>query len=367
VDNDKSNSKRASLWLAVTLVAFLVVEGSVFRLGWYNKYFEPDSAAGALEMRMYWLRRFRSVPSGEILVVGDSRIAEGFSGPQANERALQLKQTKQFWNIGIAGTTPRVWYYLLRDADPTRRRFDAIAIALADYADEDSYDSPNGRLLDLNFLIGRLRLTDAWDFASSMQKPELRNKALLGAVLKGTVIRTDARLFLQDIQGRITKSKLWREHGMEYVSGYGGNDHNLSGLSADLQARTVRFPAGMAESQQDHIRRRLFSPPTPQTGELTRYRKFWLGRILELYRNSPTRIVFLELPRGPLINPSRPASTTFVDWARKQPNVVVLHPETFRSLETPETFFDGLHLNRSGRTIFSARLAEKLLDAVPKS
>jgi lysophospholipase L1-like esterase len=123
----------------------------------------------------------------------------------------------------------------------------------------------------------------------------------------------------------------------------------------------------MAESQQDHIRRRLFSPPTPQTGELTEYRKFWLGRILQLYRNSPTRIVFLELPRGPLINPSRPASTAFVDWARKQPNVVVLHPETFRSLETPETFFDGLHLNRSGRTIFSARLAEKLLDAVPKS
>ena len=43
--------------------------------------------------------------------------------------------------------------------------------------------------------------------------------------------------------------------------------------------------------------------PAPQTGETTRYRELWLGRILDLYKDSPTQIIFFELPRAPLPRP----------------------------------------------------------------
>ncbi len=102
----------------------------------------------------------------------------------------------------------------------------------------------------------------------------------------------------------------------------------------------------------------------PHTGETTRYRMLWLGQILELYRNSPTRIVFFETSRGPLPQPERKSPRTFLGWARMQPNVIVLDQFAFRDLETPETYFDGFHLNRKGRQLFTARLTHLLLSAL---
>jgi hypothetical protein len=87
----------------------------------------------------------------------------------------------------------------------------------------------------------------------------------------------------------------------------------------------------------------------------------WLGRILGLYRNSPTRIVFIATSRGPLPQPERPGTQTFLKYARTYPNVVVLDEFAFRNLETPETYFDGYHLNRKGRELFTAQLTHLLV------
>lgn len=351
-------------WIAVTAAAFLIVEGFLFRLGWYYKYVEPDSSTGTVELRMYWLRRFRPAGAREILVVGDSRVAEGFSARQATEIARDQKT--YFWNMGMAGAPPRVWYYVLRDADPSRRRFQAIVVALDHYAEQDLYDSMPSRLVDLNFVIARLGLADAWDFASTMKTPEQQRAAMIGALLKGTVIRQDARAFLQDIHGRIAKSKDFREHGLDYLLGYPGVDRNLVGLIADWEARTLRYPPGITEVQRESIQASLMPALPPQTGELGRYRIEWLGRILSLYRGSPTRIIFIEMPRGPLPQPDRPEPTTFVNWVRTQPNVAVVDARTFRDLETPETFLDGMHLNRTGRSQFTERFTETILDLLSR-
>ena len=88
-------------------------------------------------------------------------------------------------------------------------------------------------------------------------------------------------------------------------------------------------------------------------GETTRYRKLWLGRILDLYKDSPTRIIFLELPRAPLPKPEGPQPAAFLQSALRRPNVSALPMGTFRDLERPEVFFDGLHLNRIGRGLFT--------------
>jgi len=44
----------------------------------------------------------------------------------------------------------------------------------------------------------------------------------------------------------------------------------------------------------------------------------------------------------------------------KRPRVFALPEITFRDLERPDVFFDGLHLNRIGRGLFSEKIAEQV-------
>ena len=350
---------KSLLWLAVTLIAAFFAEAAIYRQGWYYKYLQPDSAAASVELPLYWLKRFRPRHAPEVLVVGDSRMAEGFSADQANLESG--RRNIAFWNIGMPGSSPRIWYYFLRDADPSRQRFKAIVFALDYYNDQDQYDAQAAHLSDISFVIGRLRPTDISDFASSMKISDDRRAAFIGATLKGTVLQPDARNFLQNLSGRIARSKDARERGLGFFNGYRGNEGDLHGLSADWQTRTLHFPPNLRPEIQNSVHEVLMPDLPPNTGETTRYRMLWFGRILELYRGSPTRIVFFETSRGPLPQPERRSPQTFLNWARTQPNVIVLDQFAFRDLETPETYFDGFHLNRKGRELFTARLTRLLV------
>jgi hypothetical protein len=355
-------SAKSLLWLTATLAAALLLEASIFRAGWYTKYVSPESATGAVEMRLYWLNRFRPQGSKEMAVIGDSRIAEGFLAPQATRESGDARV--HFWNMGIPGTPPRVWYYFLRDADPTRRRFECIAIALNSYEDIDLNDDPRSHVWDLNFLIGRLRLADIWDFARSMDTAANRRAALLGATLKGTVLQQDARDFLNGIDSRLAHVKDEQERGLWFLDNYGGHHEDLTGLSIDWAARAIHFPGNVPEDRQFTIREALLPKLPAQTGETTRYRELWLGRILALYRNSPTRIVFFEISRGPLPQPERQGPQAFLDLARRQPRVIVLDQRAFRDFERPDLYFDGYHFNSKGRALFTTRFTRLLLGAL---
>ncbi len=239
----------ALLWTVASLLSFLLVESLVFRVGWYEKYLEPNSSAGTVETYLSWLQLFPHGKLPEVLVVGDSRIAEGFSAPAAK---IAAGNRIRFWNFGIGGATPRVWYYELRDGDPTRRRFAAIVLALDQYSDQDSVDSIQDRLIDLNFVIGRLRLTDCPDFASSMASEEYRTRALSGCLLRGITLRRDAQEFLRHIRDRIRRAKDYRANGLVYVDAYGGRLEDLRGLSADFVNRTIHFPPGLDAGTPRH-------------------------------------------------------------------------------------------------------------------
>jgi hypothetical protein len=349
----------ALAWTVLSLLAFLIAEGAIFRLGWYNKYLEPDSSAGMVESYLFWLKHTLPTKVPEVVVLGDSRIAEGFSSRDADRVA---GNKIHFWNFGMGGTSPRIWYYVLRDADPTRRRFRAIAIALDHYSDQDEFDSRPNRLIDLNFIIGRLRLTDCPDFAASMVTPEFKSKALAGCLFKGIPLRRDAQEFLLHVSDRIKRSKDWHNNGLFYTTDYLGREENLEGLSADFAKRAIVYPPGIDEQRRSSIEAMVMPAPAPQTGETTRYRELWLGRILDLYKDSPTQIIFFELPRAPLPRPEDRVPDIWLQSAlkRPRPRIAALPQITFRDLERPDVFFDGLHLNRVGRGIFSARIAQTI-------
>lgn len=349
----------ALAWTLISLIAFLLAEGAIFRQGWYNQYLEPQSSAGMVESYLFWLKHTAPASVPEVMVLGDSRIAEGFSSRDADRVA---GNKIHFWNFGMGGTSPRIWYYVLRDADPTRRRFRAIAIEFDHYSDKDEFDSRPNRLIDLNFIIGRLRLTDCPDFAASMVSWEFKSEALVGCLFKGIPLRRDAQAFLLHVSDRIKRSSDWHNKGLFYMTSYLGREENLDGLSADFIRRTIVYPPGIDEERRSSIEAMVMPARAPQTGETTRYRELWMGRILDLYKDSPTQIVFYELPRAPSPTPEdrEPASYLQSALKRPRPRIAALPQDTFRDLEKPDLFFDGLHLNRVGRGIFSARMAERI-------
>jgi hypothetical protein len=167
--------------------------------------------------------------------------------------------------------------------------------------------------------------------------------------------------FLSNIHKRIVRARDWRNNGARYIADYPGRAIYLTGLSADWTTRTIHFPPGLTGTQKKLIESTVM-PETndPQTGELTRYRTRWLGGIVDLYRNSSTRIIFFEIPRAPLRVPDAPGPARFVNAIAARPHISVLPEDSFRDLEDPATFADGLHMNEKGRPIFSARVGRIL-------
>jgi hypothetical protein len=347
----------AVVWTLSTLLAFLLVEGLIFRTGWYNRWLEPNSSAGLVEGYLGWLAQRTGGSAAEVIVLGDSRVAHGLSAGAASAAA---GNSLYFWNLGIAGTLPRDWYYMLRDADPGRQRFAAIVLALDQYSDEDYDDVYADRIIDLNFVIARLRFSDCWEFASSMKSRENRAHALMGCLLKGIALRRDLRVLLATWPARRERANAWREHGLDGVSAFAGIDRDLRGLTADWDRHTITFPPGLDAATRASIQATVMPHWPPHTGETTRYRQRWLPRIFDLYRNSPTRVVLLQLPRAPLPKPESTTPPVFLRSALPRAGVVALPPATFGDLERPEFFFDGLHLNRAGRAIFSERLGRSV-------
>jgi hypothetical protein len=346
----------ALLWTLLTPLLFFLTDSLIFRLG-YTNYVEPFSSAGTVENYVSWLKRYPKGDKPEVIVVGDSRIAEGFSAIGAE---AAVGKRIRFWNFGMSGASARVWYYALRDGDPTRRRFAAIMLPLDPYQDVDSATDEEDRLLDLNYLIGRLTPLDCFDFAASFRKPPYKAQMLSGCLLRGVTLRRDLHEFLLHFSDRIKLANDIHVNGLAYVNGYGGRPENLAGLSADFKTGTIHFPPGADPLQRVTIQAMVMRKPSAGNGEVTAYRKKWLGRILDLYKDSPTRIVFFEIQRAPIPIPEAPQSAAFLQWALKRPRVAALPQSTFRDLERPEYFFDGFHLNKAGRGLFTAKLAMQI-------
>jgi hypothetical protein len=358
--------RRSVLWSIGTLLLFFALEAAVFRSGWYFKYLLPASSAGQLTFQVFWLTHEYPSRVPEVAVAGDSRIAEGFS---ARKAGLASGNRIRFWNIGVPGSAPRTWYYLLREGDPNRNRFRAIVLGIDHYSDADANEDLRDRPTDLFYVASQLRITDCFDFALSHLDPEVRRDALSGCFLKGISMRRDLWDFLADPDKRLQMARDWRNQGHGYIDGYGGKPESLAGLSVDFDARRISFPATALDWQRNGLQDALLPKAYPQTGAMTAYRRMWLNRIVDLYKGSKTEIILLELPRGPVSRPDSPVPARAISELASRPHVTVLPKDLFHDLERPELFADGLHLNRIGRPIFSERLGLKvaeLLGPVPR-
>ncbi len=340
------------------IAGLFALDGLLFHTALYRRFLEPDSSTGEFELI---LRRERHAQNdnGDNLIVtlGDSRFA--YAPRLSNE--VTARTGCLFRHAGVAGTTPRSWYYMLRDLDPTARRYRAIVMGVSNYNDVDEYYNPYDDIRELHYLIARLRLGDAWEFARSFQRRDFQWQAFRGVWLRGIVLQSDILAFLSHPRDRLATVDKNRRGYDSWTYTFEETARDMTGLQVDWSAGKFTLPPGAGQEERDTMGSEILAG-APQTGRLAAFRRQWLGRILDRYRGSRTRIAFIRLPRGPIPRPDElmPKAGSVIRELAKQPDVLLAEEHAFDSLERPELFKDGIHLNRAGIARFSPMLAEEV-------
>jgi hypothetical protein len=337
------------------LAAFVCIDGAVFHTRLYTSILAPDSYAGRMAVITRAEKDRASSGLKEVLVLGDSRMAEGFSAAVADN--LSSVDGFKFVNLAEPASSVNVWDYMLREVDPTRRRYWAIVVPYGIGFEPNSADP-----LRISMAAPLLRYGDCFNFASAFQRWSGRFRAFTACILRGSAFQNDVVDFLEHPIERIRSIK--REPArLQSRDVYKGRDYDIVGTSFDPKTGQVTFPPRLTEAQREAIRDSLMKPSQSETQDFLKMQRDGIQRILNRYSASPTEIVLTPVPRGPFA--SLPgASMTFhaaFPAVTTQRDVFSLPEQTFDFLEKPEYYFDGYHLNAKGRQRFTETLVAELV------
>jgi hypothetical protein len=357
------NPARVSTILAVSGLGFCLLNLLIFNTSLYRFILNPDSTTGSVQSRLHNEKQRLAEDRNQIVAVGDSRM--GFFPRYPNERRSEIGYT--FASLAVPGSTPRTWYYILRDADPMATRYRAVLIPLDDYDDAETWEDHSNRESDLNYLLPLLGWKDIPEFVRSYSDPRIRVRVLEGLLLKGSVYKRDFQDFLLHPKARIRRANSsWRDSAKWFYN-YEPPSDSMKDVRVDWTARTIAVPPDISPARAQDFRGRFLDPPAPQDGRHGAYLRYWLGKICERYHGTGTRIVFLRLPRGPFVRPDQPAynpHSSVRDLAAGAPEVILLPEHTLDNLEHPDLFTDELHMNGPGCAQFSVELGRAVRAAL---
>jgi hypothetical protein len=340
--------------LLLGIAAFVCIDGAIFHSGLYVSILAPSSYAGRL-VRITKAEKDRA-SSGlkEVLVLGDSRIAEGFSATLANE--LGSTAGLKFVSLADPAASANTWYYMIREVDPTRQRYSAIIVPYG-----LGYEPSSADPLRISMTAPLLRYGDAFHFASGFQRWSGRFRAFVASILRGSAYQDDVVDLLAHPIARITNVRQAdRTHSR---SEYKGRDYDLVGTSYDAATGQVMFAPKLTEAQRLAFRKSLIQPSQSDTEYSLKLQREWIPRIMNRYSDSPTAIVLTPLPRGPFLE----LGGFSKGYESVLPTSVIertsfsLPGHTFEFLEKPEYYFDAFHLNAKGRQKFTETLVSELM------
>ena len=343
--------------LLVGVAIFICVDGLVFHTRLYTSLLAPDSYAGRMATITRAERHRASSGLKEVLVLGDSRMAEGFSPTIANK--LGSLDGFKFVNLAEPASAVNVWDYMLREVDPTRHRYWAILVPYG-VGFEPSTADP----LRISMAAPLLRYRDCFTFASVFQRWSGRFRAFTACILRGSAFQSDVVDFLAHPIARILSVR--QGQGTKRLRArdfYKGRDFDIAGTLYDPKTGQVTFPPRLTETQRDAIRDSLVKPSQSETQDFLRLQRDGIQRILNRYSASPTKIILTPVPRGPFAGLPG-ASMTFhaaFPTVTTERTIFSLPEETFDFLEKPEYYFDGYHLNSKGRQRFTETLITELM------
>src|SRR5437773_9027841 len=337
------------------VAAFVCLDGIIFHSGLYVSILAPDSYAGRLEVLTRAEQQRPASGLKEVLVLGDSRMAEGFSTAVADE--LESAAGFKFINLTEPASTVNSWYYMLREVDPTSRRYWAIVVPYAIGYEPSTVDP-----LRISMAAPLLRYGDCFNFASGFQRWSGRFRAFAACILRGSAYQSDVADLLEHPIARIRSVQQEGER-MQSRAAYKGKDYDLVGTSYDPTTGQVTFAPKLTEAQRQAVRKSLIQPSQSDTEYSLKLQREWIPRILNRYSNSSTAIVLTPVPRGPFaeLPGFSKAYHSILPSGVIQRTTFSLPEQTFDFLEKPEYYFDAFHLNSKGRQRFTETLVSELV------
>jgi hypothetical protein len=341
--------------LLLGITAFVCLDGIIFHSGLYVSILAPDSYAGRLAVLTRAEQRRPVSGLKEILVLGDSRMAEGFSTTVADQfgSAAGFK----FVNLTEPASTVSSWYYMLREVDPAARRYSAIVVPYG-----IGYEPSTADPLRISTASPLLRYGDCFNFASAFQRWSGRFRAFTACILRGSAYQSDVADLLEHPIARIRSVQQEAER-LQFRAAYKGRDYDLVGTSYDPTTGQVKFAPKLTEAQRQAVRKSLIQPSQSDTEYSLKLQREWVPRILNRYSNSSTAIVLTPVPRGPFaeLPGFSKAYHSILPSSLIQRMTFSLPEQTFDFLEKPEYYFDAFHLNSKGRQRFTETLVSELV------
>jgi len=341
--------------LLLGTAAFICLDGLVFHTRLYTSILAPDSYAGRTVAITRAERDRASSGLKEVLVLGDSRIAEGFSAAVADQ--LSSVAGYKFVNLAEGASAVNIWHYILREVDPTTRRYRAIVVPYGIGFEPYSADH-----LRISMAAPLLSYGDCFNFASAFRRWSGRFGAFTACILRGSAFQSDVVDFLTHPIARI-RSLQQVSTRLQSRDFYKGRNYDIVGTSYDPTTGRVTLPPRLNEAQREAIRYSLAKPSQSETQDFLRMQRDGIQQILNRYSGSSTEIILTPMPRGPFAGLPG-ASMTFhavFPAVTTQRTVFSIPEHTFDFLEKPEYYFDGYHLNSKGRQRFTETLVTELV------
>jgi len=344
----------------IAAAALFLADAIIFRSGWYFRIAEPDSAAGYFERELRTERMRARDGRKQFLVVGDSR-SQAIRPQLAEDGSRQWGVA--FGNVAVLGSTPRAWYYLLRDLDPKANLYDALIFGVDDYDDNNDYSRAESTA-EVEMSAPALRLADILDYPWSFRDPLYRRDALLECLLKGSAYKRDLQELTSHLQARVRKARESRAAYAQFIRQWVGADWSMAGLEVDWHTHKIKFPDAADAPTRDNVQQIVDHPARADNGWKAELRREWIGRIAKHYRGSRTLLVFVRLPHTPIPIPPElrapPVHGMLRDLAATQSNVILLDEHLFDHLERPEYFRDYTHTNAIGSTEVTRIVVEQI-------
>ena len=357
----KNRPLKSLYYLFFGFFVFVTFEAIIFRSPIYRKIIHPSSSFGVFWNSIKFEESRPSIGLREILFVGDSRIAEGFSATRADQ--LSISKRIKWVNAGVSGSTLRNWYYYLREVDPKASRYTAILLPFEDFSDEGGESDLEGRyFLDLHIMTTVLKLTDIPLLIADAPTPRWKLKALRELLFKGFVFRSDVQDLLTSIPKRYNTVLAQNKDGATSFNLYDGAPFSLSGLITNASMTELKSPLVLSPAIVTGMENRLKVIPHSKLTSLAHYRAKWLGIIHSHYAHSNTRLIAVRIPVNPLGKAlARPNGRSGILAELEKSEAITLLPGNFAlRLETPDHFFDSLHLNHTGRLKFTREVVQQV-------
>lgn len=335
------------------LVLWLALQALVYRTGAYYFVAEPESNTGVVMNALLMLEQQYQPGARTVVVFGDSRVAEGFSGALA-----QSGGSIHFIALGVSGSTPRTWYYLMREIVRRNYRIDAFLVGVTYQPFHEALSNwPLSPIQDAP-LLG---LADTPNYLATFDAAPARERARRAVLFPAAAMRQDTWALLRAPLDRWHRILDFRPIYLAAVPLNPGREGSMPTLGFSGERNVLDWGSASA-GQRSLIEAALAQRALPIESAVRAanadYFGRWLGAMADLARAHDSRAILFPLPRGPYHEVLGDAAAIPEEFhaAVAHPGIVALPADLVESLEQPSHFFDMLHVNRAGREQLSAQV-----------